>query len=99
LNAGALTQLPQKQEIGPDDSLSMIGIKRQRDLMQGELSNPPEDALFKDNYSENEESKHEPPRKRQKTSGIPFNFRLTTKNDEFLAERVIFVSQNDAEVI
>ena len=67
--------------------------------MQGELSNPPEDALFKDNYSENEESKHEPPQKRQKTSGTPFNFSLTIKNDGLLAERAIFISQTDAEVI
>jgi len=38
LNAKALTQLPQKQEIGPGDSLSMIGVKRQRELMEEELS-------------------------------------------------------------
>jgi hypothetical protein len=38
LNARALTQLPQKQEIGPDDSLSMIGVKRQRELMEGEYN-------------------------------------------------------------
>jgi hypothetical protein len=28
LNAKALTRLPQKQEIGPDDSLSILGVKR-----------------------------------------------------------------------
>lgn len=28
LNAKALTQLPKKDDIGPDDSLSMIGVKR-----------------------------------------------------------------------
>ena len=38
LNAIALTKLPQKQEIGPSDSLSMIGGKRQRELMEEELS-------------------------------------------------------------
>jgi hypothetical protein len=38
LNAKTLTQLPQKQEIGPGDSLSMIGVKRQRELMGEELS-------------------------------------------------------------
>jgi hypothetical protein len=38
LNAKALTQLLRKQEIGPDDSLSMVGVKRQRELMEEELS-------------------------------------------------------------
>lgn len=36
LNARALTQLAQKLEIGPDDSLSMAGVKRQHYLLKEE---------------------------------------------------------------
>jgi len=38
LNASVLTQLPQKQKIGPDDSASMIGVKRQHELMEEECN-------------------------------------------------------------
>jgi hypothetical protein len=62
-------------------------------------SHSPQDILFEDNSSESEEPKHNPPRKRQKTSGTPSNFSFTIKNDELLAKHVIFVSQTDAEVI
>jgi hypothetical protein len=41
LNASVLTQLPQKHDISPDDSLSMIGVKRWRELMEEELSHSP----------------------------------------------------------
>lgn len=64
LNASALTQLPQKHDIGPDDSLSMIGVKRQRELMEEELSHSPQDDPCGDDSSESEESKHEFPSKR-----------------------------------
>ncbi len=46
----------------------MIGAKRQRELMEEELSHSPQDAPCEDNSSESEESKHEYPQKRQKTT-------------------------------
>jgi hypothetical protein len=46
----------------------MIGAKRQRDLMEEELSHSPQDIPCEDNSSESEESKHDPPQKRQKTT-------------------------------
>jgi hypothetical protein len=73
LNAGALTQLPQKQEIGPDDSLSMIGVKRQRELMEEELSYSPQDAQFEDNYSESKDFKNNY-QKRQKFNAEQWSF-------------------------
>ena len=36
LDASALSQLPQKHEISPDDSLSMMGVKRYHYLMEEE---------------------------------------------------------------
>ena len=42
----------------------MIGVKRQRELMEEELSHSPQDFLCEDNYNESEESKHDYPQKR-----------------------------------
>jgi hypothetical protein len=65
LDATALNKLAQRQEIGPDDSLSMIGVKRQRELMEEELSQSPQDIHNGDYLDEeSEESKHEFPSKR-----------------------------------
>jgi len=33
LTVGALNQLPQRQEIGPEDCIEMIGKKRRRELL------------------------------------------------------------------
>jgi hypothetical protein len=74
LNASALTQLPQKQEIGPGDSLSMIGVKRQRELMEEELSYSPQDAQSEDNYSESKDFKHNYHQKRQKFNAEQWSF-------------------------
>jgi len=78
LNASALTQLPQKQKIGPDDSASMIGAKRQHELVEEELSHLSQDVPCEDNYSESEEPKHDYPRKRQKSNAEQWSF--STKN-------------------
>jgi hypothetical protein len=51
----------------------MIGAKRQRELMEEELSHSPQDIPCEDNPSESEDSNHEYPQKRQKT------FSTTTK--------------------
>ena len=65
LDATALNKLVQRQEIGPDDSLSMIGVKRQRELMEEELSQSPQDIHNGDYLDEeSEESKHDYPQKR-----------------------------------
>jgi hypothetical protein len=98
LNASALTKLPQKQEIGPSDSLSMIGGKRQRELMEEELSHSPKYAQFKENYSESEESKHDYPQKRQKPNAEQWSF-STGVNHRVSVERIIVVSHTDAEAI
>lgn len=98
LNAGVLIQLPQKQEIGPGDSLSVIGVKRQRELMEGELSYSPKDAQFEDNYSESEESEHKHTQKRQKPDTEQWSFG-TGVNNRVSAERIIVVSHTDAEAI
>ena len=67
LNAKGLAQLPQKDDIGPDDSLSMIGVKkRQREPMEEKLFHFPQDVPRDDYSSESEESKHDYPQKRQK---------------------------------
>jgi hypothetical protein len=98
LNASALTQLPQKQKIGPDDSASMIGVKRQHELMEEELSHFPQDVPCEDNYSESEESKHDYPRKRQKSNAEKWSF-STGINHRVSAERIIVVSHTDAVAI
>jgi hypothetical protein len=65
LDATALNKLVKRQEIGPDDSLSMIGSKRERELMKEELSQSPQDIHNGDYLDEeSEESKHDPPQKR-----------------------------------
>jgi hypothetical protein len=38
LDASALSQLPQKHDISPDDSLSMMGVKRYHYLMEEEYN-------------------------------------------------------------
>lgn len=48
----------------------MIGVKRQHELMEEELSNSPQDVLCEDNSSESEESKHQHPNKRQKATEV-----------------------------
>lgn len=98
LNASALTKLHQKQEIGPSDSLSMIGGKRQRELLEEKLSYSPKDAQFEDNYSESEESKHKYTQKRQKPDAEQWYF-STGVNHRVSAERIIVVSHTDAEAI
>jgi hypothetical protein len=70
LTAGALNRLPQLKELGPKDSLSVIGDKRQRELMEDELRNFPRDLKNGDDLSESEKSKHEHPKKHQKTTGV-----------------------------
>jgi len=42
----------------------VIGAKRQRELMEEELSHSPQDVPCEDDSSESEESKHEFPSKR-----------------------------------
>ena len=71
LTVGTLNQLPQRQEIGPRDCIEMIGKKRQRELMEDELSHSQDHCNEGDlSESESEESKHEHPQKRRsKTSG------------------------------
>ena len=98
LNASVLTKIPQKQEIGPSDSLSMIGGKRQRELMEEELSYSPKDAQFEENYSESEESKQDYPQKRQKSNAEQWSF-STGVNHRVSVERIIVVSHTDAEAI
>jgi hypothetical protein len=97
LDANALNKLAQRQEIGPDDSLSMIGVKRQRELMEKELSQSPQDASCEDNSSESEESKHDPPHKRQKTTEA---WSISTSAIQRTCVRSpLIVSCTDAEVI
>ena len=97
LDATALNKLVQRQEIGPDDSLSMIGVKRQRELMEEELSQSPQDAPFEDNSSESEEFKHDPPQKRQKTT--EFWSVSTAAIQKTRVSSPLIVSCTDAEAI
>ena len=46
-------------------------MKRQRELMEEELSDPPQELQNEDEFCEIEEIKHEQPRKRQKTDNLP----------------------------
>jgi hypothetical protein len=48
----------------------VIGDKRQRELMEDELRNFPQDLQNGENLSESEEFKHEHPQKRQGTTGV-----------------------------
>lgn len=68
LTVGALNQLPRKQEIGPGDCIEMIGKKRQRELLEDELFYFPHGHRNEEGPNESEQSKHELPQKRNKTS-------------------------------
>jgi len=71
LTAGAVNKLPKQQEIGPNDSLSVIGDNRQLELMEDELADSPKDLQNGDDFGDGGESNHEHPRSHQKTDNQP----------------------------
>ena len=98
LTISALNKLPRRQEIRPEDCLEMIGKKRQRELMEDELSRFPKNHHNQsESESESEESKHDHPKKRKKTSG-PWSF-STTPTQTASTKHVLVVSHTDVGAI
>ena len=78
--------------------MSVIGAKRQRELMEEELSHSPQDIPCGDDSNESEESKHSVPQKRQKIKE-DWSISTTTKHHKVVTERFIVVAHTDGDAI